>query len=266
MSVSLMLPRCGMSATPMRRDQSLCHFPHIPPPRGIRLVTLPPHACPYLPGREATYRATAAERIEPEFYHAFMDAGFRRSGTMVYQPVCIGCRECRQLRVPTATFVATKSQRRSMRRNSDVVVNVGRPEPTQEKFNLYSRYVAEWHRREESETPEDFVRFLYDSPVDTLEFTYRVGERLLGVGICDRSAMSLSSVYFYFDPADAGRSLGTYSVIREIEYARDQHLPHWYAGFWVRDCPAMAYKSNFGPAEVLGMDGQWRPLPADARG
>jgi hypothetical protein len=34
-------------------------------------------------------------------------------------------------------------------------------------------------------------------------------------------------------------------------------------GYWVRDCAAMNYKSDFRPCELLGPDGVWR-APADA--
>ena len=37
--------------------------------------------------------------------------------------------------------------------------------------------------------------------------------RLLGVGICDRAPHSLSSVYFYFDPSESKRSLGTFAAL-----------------------------------------------------
>lgn len=251
----------GMSETLMLRDQTFCHSPHIPPPDGIPLVTLQQHPCPYLPGRDARYRATAAETIDPLLYHDFMDRGFRRSGRMIYQPICDGCRQCVQLRVPVETFAPTKSQRRAHRRNVDVIVEVATPMPTREKLELYARYCAHWHGHTEPETAEGFIDFLYASPVESIEFTYRVGDRIIGVGICDVCELSLSSVYFYFDPDEAGRSLGTMSVLREIEFCRERGIPHWYAGFWVRDCAAMAYKANFGPAEVLDMDGTWRALP-----
>ena len=262
--LNLLMEDQEMSGTLMLQDESFSRFPHIPAPRGVQLTTLPSHACPYLPGREAITRAVAARVIDPDIYHEFMNAGFRRSGTMLYQPVCVGCRECRQLRVPTTTFAPTKSQRRSIRRNADVIVQVGDPIATDEKFDLYAKYCARWHKHAEPETREGFERFLYQSPVESIEFTYRVGDRLMAVGICDLCEQSLSSVYFYFDPDEAGRSLGTFGVLCEIDFARKHSIPHWYAGFWIRDCPAMSYKANFGPAEVLGMDGAWRPLPGNA--
>jgi len=231
----------------------------LPPPVVVQLVSTGDHPCPYLPGRIATNRAFLAERIHPEIYHAFMDAGFRRSGKFVYQPACSGCRACVPIRVPVATFTPSKSQRRCARRNADLTVDVAPAEATDEKFDLYRRYTNDRHRGEEPDRAS-FETFLYDSPVDSLEFTYRDrGGRLLGVGICDVSARSLSSVYFYFDPADERRGLGTFGVIEEIGFARRVGIPHYYLGYWVEGCGSMRYKAEFRPFELLQPDGSWKP-------
>lgn len=240
-------------------SQTFSHFPHLPPPVNVRLTVLGNSPCPYLPGRQSKIRAFAASEIDPGIYHRFMDAGFRRSGKMVYQPICHGCRECRQIRVPVDAFSPSKSQRRAWRRNADLLVAIGPPTPSAEKFALYSRYHTRWHGGERTGQAE-WVSFLYDSPVQSLEFTYRDGERLIAVGICDVSAESLSSVYFYFDPDVAARSLGTHSALYEIDWARKLSIPYYQLGYWVRDCAAMTYKASFRPAEVLGMDGQWRAV------
>ncbi|HEX8324900.1 MAG TPA: arginyltransferase [Tepidisphaeraceae bacterium] len=231
------------------------------PPSAVKLTVLPDVACPYLPGRVETLRAVMASRIDGATYQAFMDAGFRRSGRMIYQPVCRDCRECRQLRVPTATFRPTTSQRRCVRKNADLRVEVGPPELTDEKAALYARYVQNWHGRPDEGDPDRLREFLYDSPTDSLEFAYRdPAGRLLAVGLCDLGPASLSSVYFYFDPADAGRSLGTFGALHEINWAAGQGIGYYYLGYWIRDCSAMTYKANFRPAEVLGTDGAWHVL------
>ena len=188
-----------------------------------------------------------------------MDAGFRRSGRFIYQPACAGCRECVPLRVPVEQFVPSKSQRRCARRNADLVVSIHKPQPSGEKYALYARYLDQWHGKNDSDYDE-FVSFLYDSPVDTLEFEYRDrrGNRLLAVGICDICPTSLSSVYFYFDPAESRRSLGTFGALREIAFAREGRTPYYYLGYWIRGCGSMSYKADFRPHEILCTDGVWR--------
>jgi arginyl-tRNA--protein-N-Asp/Glu arginylyltransferase len=252
-------------------EQQVCHWPSWAlPVLADGLTVTPRQVCGYLPGRLSTFRVFEADTISAEAYQRLQDAGFRRSGTILYQPMCAGCRECVPLRVPVATFAATRSLRRALRRNGDLTVQTGAPEPTHEKWELYDRYQRQWHRKTagESDDVADFVLTLYHSPLQSVEFEYRDRwGRLLGVGICDLCPESLSSVYFYFDPRAARRSLGTFSAVYEIQWARQAGLKYWYAGYWIRDCRSMAYKARFGPCQRLDTDGVWRELKrADAIG
>jgi arginine-tRNA-protein transferase len=191
-----------------------------------------------------------------------MDAGFRRSGKLLYQPACQGCRACQPIRVPVERFKPSKSQRRCIRRNADLRVTANEPRASDEKFDLYRRYVAGRfgrQAREDEDGRESFERFLYDSPVQTLEFCYRdPAGRLLAVGICDVCAESLSSVYFYYDPGEARRGLGNFGAVYEIETAGKLGIPYYYLGYWVSGCGAMKYKADFHPNEILYSDGVWR--------
>ncbi len=242
-----------------------CPYPSHPPPVRVSLVTLGEHDCPYLPGRRAMSRALwVSGAMEAGVYHRFMDAAFRRSGRLLYQPICAGCRACMQIRVPVETFEPSKSQRRCWRKNQDLSVEVGEPEATAEKFDLYRRYQEQWHGKPgeagEGEDWGSFVEFLYDSPVQTVEFAYRdEAAKLIGVGICDVSEASLSSVYFYHDPVEARRGLGTFSVLYEIARAGKINVPYYYLGYWVAGCAAMEYKAGYRPCEMLHADGVWRP-------
>ncbi len=251
--------------------QTFSHYPTWPLPIAQPTSITSRHTCGYLPGRLSVFRAFEAEQISPEHYQKLMDAGFRRSGGIIYQPMCPGCRSCVPLRVPVAGFLPSKSQRRVLRHNADLVVRVVRPNPTAEKWELYDRYQREWHDGKQAGDPMGFIQFLYRSPLQTLEFEYRDplagdsmerrdGGKLVGVGICDLCPTSLSSVYFFFDPDAAARSLGTFSALHELAWARERKLTHWYAGYWVEGCRQMQYKARFGPAELLGTDGVWRAL------
>ncbi len=245
---------------------SFSYHPAPPPPVRTRLTQLSEQPCSYLPGRMSTVRAVLATGIPGEVYQAFMDRGFRRSGSMLYQPTCRGCRACVPLRVPVDAFRPSKSQRRSVNRNADLAVTVGEAAPSDEKFALYRRYVTQWHGKPDDAGGADdggraaFESFLYDSPVETIEFQHRdAGGRLLAVGLCDVNAVSLSSVYFYFDPADAARGLGTFGAMREIAHAAAERIPYYYLGYWIADCREMKYKADYRPHELLHPDAKWRP-------
>jgi arginyl-tRNA--protein-N-Asp/Glu arginylyltransferase len=236
-----------------------CPYPALPPPVEVKMVTVSDKPCVYLPDRVTTLRAFHAGRIAPTIYHQFMDAGFRRSGRIIYQPVCRGCRACLPIRVPVADFAPDKSQRRCRKRNQDLSVAVARADLTDEKWDLYRRYLAGRHGGPMESDRDSLAQFLYESPVQTVEFTYRdPAGRLLAVGICDVCPLSVSSVYFFFDPAESRRGLGNFGALTEIAFAAARRIPHWYIGYWVKGCAAMEYKSSFHPHEILHPDGVWR--------
>lgn len=215
--------------------------------------------CPYLPDRVSTTEGLSADVLPSDVYRLLLDHGFRRSGRVVYRPRCQGCRECVPIRVRVADFRPDKSQRRCWRANQDLQVTVAEPSLTEEKGQLYDRYVRTRHGEAADTSRGAMERFLYDSPTASLEMTYRDSAgRLLAVGLCDEGADFLSTVYCYFEPAERRRSLGTFSALWEIEFARSRPIGYYYMGFLVAGCRAMRYKAAFRPFELLGEDGVWR--------
>ncbi|MBN1344856.1 MAG: arginyltransferase [Phycisphaerae bacterium] len=219
----------------------------------------PEHECYYLHDRDACEEVFLAGRLDPEHYHLLMDLGWRRSGCLFYRPRCPDCAECTPIRVPTKTFRRSRSQRRAWRRNQDIVVTVGPPKLTGEKHAIYQRYLLHQHDGTMSPEQEDMARFLYQSPVRTLETCYWLGDRLVGAGFLDVSSSAASTVYFYFDPDCRRRSLGTFSILWEIDWAARHGIDHYYLGYLIRNLASMAYKASFRPHELLAPDGQWRP-------
>jgi len=81
--------------------------PKVIPPPGV-LGQLGPLVvvegeCAYFEDQRATRTAFALPgTLKPSEYQRAMDIGMRRSGTVVYRPLCEGCRKCQPLRVPVA--------------------------------------------------------------------------------------------------------------------------------------------------------------------
>ena len=146
---------------------------------------------------------------------------------------------------------------RVWRMNRDVQVVIGEPDVSDEKYDLFLRYLEGQHDRTMGRSWEAFLDFLYDSPTETAEFTYWLGRRLIGVSIVDRVPTGLSSVYMFFDPASARRSLGTFSIVWEIEQVRRLGRPYYYLGYYVAGSQTMSYKARFRPNEVLVADDHW---------
>ncbi len=221
--------------------------------------------CPYLPGRTARLVGAMllpAQFLRPEAHESLLGRNFRRSGHVVYQPMCADCSACRSIRVPTATFRPTRSQRRVARRNADIEVTVDAPVPTPEKHDVYARYLAAQHDGAMSDDYESFECFLYNSPTQSWEFVYRLDTRIVAVSIVDHVPGGLSSVYTFFDPQDRHRGLGTFSALWEIAYCARMEWPYYYLGYYVAECAKMRYKASFRPNEILDQALGWTPFIA----
>ncbi len=76
-------------------------------------------------------------------------------------------------------------------------------------------------------------------------------DKIIGVDLIDILDDGISSIYFYYDPDYSRLSLGTFSLLYQIELARVLKLSWIYLGYWVDGCKAFAYKPNFQPQEIL---------------
>ena len=216
--------------------------------------------CPYLPDRQFRAMHLLAYGVDNTAYRLLLDHNFRRNGTHFYRPQCEGCDACQALRVDVAAFAPRHDQRRCTKRNADLNWSWQPRGFDAERAALYHTYQDHVHDDPPGEET-DPRRFLVESgEVDGGEIHIRDGNgRLLAVSVCDRIGDSLSSVYCYFDPLERRRSLGTFAVLCEIAFCREQGLRWLYLGFHVRGCRKMIYKARFMPCEIR-TGGGWQRL------
>jgi leucyl-tRNA---protein transferase len=255
------MPPMGSLADHARRTRALAQAlaDHAPPPGA-------PFACPYLPGRLARNVAFGIAPCPPGLYHSLMDLNFRRMGPVFYRPACPSCAECRALRVSAAEFTPSRAQKRCLARNADLEVRVGRPEKDAERLALYRRYLGARHDGQMDGSASEFETFLGRSPLETIEVAFRLGERLVAVGVADVEPLALSAVYCYFDPDLGPRSLGALNILTLIGEARGLGKPYVYLGYYIRDRASMSYKAAYRPCETLEADLGWRSLSGPREG
>lgn len=225
----------------------------------IRVFQTLEHSCGYFAERQARNLVIdPLARGLPQVYGTALERGFRRSGGHVYRPHCAGCRACIASRVPVAEFTPDRSQRRCLKRNADLVTRLAPAQRSDENFALYRRYLAARHPDGGMDDPgeEDFERFLACAWSPTRFLELRAGDELLAVAVTDVLPQGLSAVYTFYAPEYPERSLGTCAILRQIEWARAQQLPHLYLGYWIDGHPKMDYKARFRPLERL-RDGFW---------
>ncbi|GAA4034978.1 arginyltransferase [Sphingomonas rosea] len=233
-----------------------------------------PAPCPYLPGKiERKVFTELSGHHAGELNEALGRIGFRRSQSVAYRPSCIECQACVSVRVAANEFVPSTTQKKLIRRHSDLEVTACKPWTTEEQFELLRRYLSVRHpgggMAEMDEN--DFADMVEQTPVRTYVVEYRepsVDERpgrLVGACLSDQQSDGLSMIYSFYDPSLTDRKgLGTFIILDHINRAARAGLPYVYLGYWVEGSERMAYKASFRPIEKLGRDGWKRFEPGPA--
>ena len=227
----------------------------------IGRLTTEPEECSYLPERLVSNEYRLVVDLSPAEYGELLAEGWRRFGSVVFRPRCASCHDCVPIRVPVTSFRPSKSQRRCLRRNRDVTLEVGAPTVDEQRLDLYRRHhddrVQRRAWRPSLMTAEDYHESFVFNTVGTLEFRYRIGERLVALAYVGVAEDALNSIYAFTDPEESRRGLGRFDILCEVATARRLSLSYLYLGFLVVGCPSMEYKSGFRPHE-LRRDGQWK--------
>ena len=231
-----------------------------------------PNPCPYLPDRvERKVFTHLIGRRSRELNNVLSQTGFRRSQTIAYRPACDGCRACISVRVPVDEVRVSRTMRKVMAQNADLVGEWKDNVPTTEQYSLFRAYLDERHADGGMSDMNvlDYAMMIEDSHVDTHIVEYRrrgpdtawtgAGEGpLLALALTDVLDDGLSMVYSFYDIDETVRSLGTLMILDHFKRARAMGLPYVYLGYWVDGSPKMAYKERFMPQDRLMPDGWQR--------
>ena len=231
--------------------------------KDIQYYITPPHRCSYLDDRSA--RMVFIDPQQPVDQMSLSELsrqGFRRSGDFIYRPECHHCRQCLSARVPVGLFAPNSSQKRALKRNQDLRMEI-RPtrQATQVHYRLYERYINQRHYDGDMYPPsrEQFDKFLVESCTHSFFIEFWLADRLMCAATCDELDDGISAVYTFFDPDETARSLGTFAILKQIEWVKQQGKPFVYLGYWVPEAPKMSYKMQYRPLEVL-LEGRWQRL------
>jgi leucyl-tRNA---protein transferase len=236
-----------------------------------RFFVTSPGPCPYLPGKnERKVFTELSGQHANELNDALGKIGFRRSQGVAYRPSCLDCSACVSVRVVTDEFQPNASQRKLIKRHSDLQVTACKPWSTHEQFALLQRYLAARHPGGGMSGMEDidYADMVEHSPVDTQVIEYREPSdgvrpgKLIGACLTDHQADGLSMIYSFFEPEDESRpGLGNYIIMDHILRAAKAGLPYVYLGYWIQGSKRMEYKTRFRPMERLGPNGWSRFEP-----
>jgi arginine-tRNA-protein transferase len=203
-------------------------------------------------------------KATPRQMDALWENGWRHFGTHFFR-YSLGLyeteiRRVQPLRIRLGDFSFSKSQRRVFRRNKDVRTVIRPVEITTEKELLF-----ELHRqRFKRDAPFSLYDFLsYDAarvPCKALEVCVYRETELLAASFFDVGERAVSSIYAMFAPEETARSLGIFTMLLEIEWARENKKDFLYQGYAYEGNSFYDYKKRFRALEKFDWKGNWEEM------
>ena len=218
--------------------------------------------CPYIEGQTSCMPLRwQFQTLTAEEFDSSLAGGDRRVGKMLYRTNCPQCNACEPIRVPVQEFKRSKSQRKKWKKGNRIHVEEGPAIFSHQKLKMYNRHKHERSlaKNERIMTQDGYESWFIRTCTRTRELRYFYEKQLVGISILDVGKKDISSVYFYFDPDFSHLSLGTYSVLFEIQWMRLRMMRYYYLGLYVDSCVHLNYKSQYFPHERL-IDGMWHPF------
>ncbi len=213
--------------------------------------------CPYNQPYLATFYQGVSGPLSGRAMELFLAAGYRRNGNYLYTMHCAKCRGCIPIRLHPKTFRPNRNQRRVLKKNSDVDVEVGPLRTSTESLDLCEGFLQSRYPHKNNTAKGYYSGFFLNTITSTVEFRYRIQGRLIGNGIVDIGENWMNAVYFFFDENEAYRSPGTYNILTMIDYCLQKEIDYLYLGYYITNVPAMSYKERFRPYYIL-VDSRWQ--------
>lgn len=161
------------------------------------------------------------------------------------------------LRIRLADFSLSKGQRRVLKKNSDVQTLIRPIEITEEKEILFEQHKYRFNRG----IPNSIYDFLSFAPAEVPGEAFEVSvyqkDQLIAASFFDVGARSVSGIYAMFDQQESARSLGIFTMLLEIEYARKNGKAFYYQGYCYEGSSFYDYKKRFSATEKFDWKGNW---------
>ena len=230
-------------------------------PKNPQFYVTAPQDCPYLDNQVERKLFTALYGSNSRrLNNSLSKQGFRRSQNVLYRPSCANCTACMSARISSKKFKPSKSQKRILSKNLDIVRVVNPALATDAQYDLFKQYITARHPNGGMSDMDanDFAAMIEETNVESKLIEYyakKNGElELISFSLVDILDDGISMVYSVFNPDFKEKSLGTYMILDHNSLALEMGLQYVYLGYWVKGSSKMDYKKRFSPLEVFTED------------
>ena len=230
-------------------------------PQNPQFYVTAPQDCPYLDNQVERKLFTALYGSNSRrLNNSLSKQGFRRSQNVLYRPSCANCSACMSARISSREFKPSKSQKRILSKNSDIVRVVNPALATDAQYDLFKKYITARHPNGGMSDMDanDFTAMIEETNVESKLIEYyakKNGElELISFSLVDILDDGISMVYSVFNPDFKEKSLGTYMILDHSNLALEMNLQYVYLGYWVQGSSKMDYKKRFSSLEVFTND------------
>lgn len=187
--------------------------------------------------------------------HGFLDGGFSAKFN-----ACSGCKKCFPVRINLAEFTPSRSQRRILKRNQDLSIEMksmrderGVSILEREHFNLMhhnatNRHPGGWF------TTMGYESFRHSFSVyDMVAETRDAEGKLMNFTVLSVGDNYVYGINFFYDVVESQRrSLGKHTILALTEALKEvESVEHFYLGSLAQDSPKLSYKGEFSGLEAM---------------
>lgn len=232
-----------------------------------------PSACDIIEGRTSKNRyisirapfvkASTQELLsQAELADILMSSGTFPATSQFTEKACVGCKACMPLRVPLETYQPNNEQRRIIRKNSALKLNVLADAhyvfvnpgfDGDEHAALYGAYHSARFPKAGVIDRHMMLNDLLTSPKLPMHLLELRDEnnRLAGAifGIAGKRTAYASMFYYDLNRREDG--IGHYLVMKLVEHFKERDFSHLYLGHWTNEPSTYSYKAKFRPCEIM---------------
>ncbi|MFK7947971.1 MAG: hypothetical protein AB8G11_10290 [Saprospiraceae bacterium] len=199
----------------------------------------------------------------------YLARGWFRSSLSMYRAriLCFEqeLHEVINIRLPLKNYIPKKRLRRIKRRvkeRFEIVVQPFENTPAKEvlyenhkhRFRGYLQKNLDYYLKGEDKDRHHLSIF------NTYEVSVYDKEKLIGFSLFDLGQSTIASIICVFDADYSQYSIGTFTMLQEIEYAKSLGFQYYYPGYVLHNTTIFDYKLRLGNMEFYNQHKEWRPI------